>query len=285
MLSLFLAASLAFSPADARISFTAAEGLVTKCTPRDPGTVGAQIAANYILDTASAAGADVRRDRFSAPTPKGERKFTNLYAEFQSDPESPWIVLVSHYDTKPGAACPGANDGASTSGLLVGLANALSAWRTPRGNVMLIWTDGEECFESYSENDGLFGSKRAAQVLKDRKLNVKAVICLDMLGDRDLDVEIPRNGTPALAKLALYAAKKAGMSDKVRLADCIVTDDHVPFLSAGFKAIDLIDFKYGSTPDANDYWHTPADTMDKVSEDSLLAVGRLVVELLNVLLT
>ena len=284
MISILLAATLTFTPQDANVAYRTAKQLVDTCTPRDAGTPRAKSAANCILDAASIVGADVRRDVFTAATPKGERTFVNLMAEFCSRPDSPWVVIVSHYDTKPGVDCPGANDGASTTGLLVGLANALCDWRTPRGNVMLIWTDGEECMEAYGEQDGLWGSKRAAAVLKQRGIDVKAVICLDMLGDRDLGITIPRNGSPALANIACYAAKKIGEPGLVQTTSEIVKDDHTAFLAAGFKAVDLIDFKYGSAPGLNDFWHTPEDTVDKISVKSLERSGRVVVEMLNVLL-
>ena len=155
MLSLILAAALEFTAQDAKLAFDRAAELVEKCTPRDAGTISGRIAAHRILDAASATGADVRRDMFRARTPTGMKDFTNLYAEFKcGDEDARWVVVISHYDTKPGAGCPGDNDGASTSGLLIGLANAFSNWRKPKGNLMLVWTDGEECMTSYSENDG-----------------------------------------------------------------------------------------------------------------------------------
>ena len=277
-----ISAALVFSPADAKVSYDAAKTLVEKCTPRDAGTTQGRFAVNCILDAASAAGADVRRDAFKAATPMGEKLFTNLYAEFKGeDPEAEWVVLVSHYDTKPGTECPGANDGASTSGLLVGIANAVSAWRERRGNLMLVWTDGEECMLAYGPNDGLWGSRRAAGFLADRNRKVKAVICLDMLGDKDLLITVPRNGTPSLVGVALAAARKAGLSKLVKRGDEIVTDDHVPFMEKGFPAIDMIDFNYG--PD-NSFWHTDKDSMDNISEKSLLSTGRIVAEMLNALL-
>lgn len=284
MVALLLAASLAFSPADAKLAYETASGLVERHTPRDPGTTRGMLAANFILDAASAAGADVRRDVFVAKTPKGERRFTNLVSTFRASSDAPWVVLVSHYDTKPGVNCPGANDGASTSGLLVALAGALRSQRVLHDNVMLIWTDGEECMDAYAEDDGLWGSRHAAKSLKESGAKVKAVICVDMLGDSDLHVSIPRNSSPALSKIALLAAKRAGVADKVSRLDMIVKDDHVPFVEAGFKAIDLIDFEYGSAPGLNDYWHTEKDTMDKVSEASLLVAGKIVAGMLNILL-
>ena len=282
MLATILAAALAFSPQDARLSYEAAKGLVEECTPRDAGTIRGRIAANRILDLASSVGADVRRDVFRAPTPRGEKEFANLYAEFKDGSvTSRWVVVVSHYDTKTGSKCPGANDGASTSGLLVGLANAYANWESPQGNLLLVWTDGEECMESYGENDGLWGGRRAAEYVAAKRLDVRAVICVDMLGDKDLSISIPANGTPALAKIAVHAAERAGYPGLVRSISEMVKDDHVPFLEKGYKAIDLIDFSYG--PD-NAYWHTPQDTMDKISEESLLKSGKIVAEMLNILL-
>ena len=284
MFSALLAASLVFSQADANLAFKTATGLVENHTPRDSGTTRSMLAANYLLDAASAAGADVRRDMFVAKTPKGERRFTNLVASFKRNPDAPWVVLVSHYDTKTGVDCPGANDGASTSGLLVALAGVLYNHRTQNDIVMLIWTDGEECMNAYVEDDGLWGSRHAAKSLKESGVKVKAVICLDMLGDKDLHVSIPKNSSPALSKIALAAAKKAGVADKVSRVDLLVKDDHVPFLEAGFKSIDLIDFEYGSAPGLNDYWHTAKDTPDKISEESLFTAGKLVVGMLDILL-
>ena len=131
MTSLIVAAALAFTPADAAIAYSNAAEIVRDCTPRDPGTVRGGIAAYRILDLASAAGANARLDRFTASTPHGNRRFANVVAEFVANPTCDWAVVVSHYDTKAGVDCPGANDGASTSGLLTGLANAL-ADRIPR---------------------------------------------------------------------------------------------------------------------------------------------------------
>ena len=280
--SLLLAAALAFAPADAHLAYETAKTLVSDYTPRDAGSHRSRLAALHLLDTASAAGADVRRDVFKAQTPKGEKSFTNLYAEFRPvDPEARWVVLVSHYDTKPGVNCPGANDGASTSGLLVGVANAFAGWTERKGNLMLVWTDGEECMARYSENDGFWGSKRAADYLAETGRQVQAVVCLDMLGDKDLSIVVPANGTPALAKIAVHAARRIGQPELVQMTTDLVKDDHVAFLDRGFKAIDLIDFSYG--PD-NAYWHTAEDKIENVSEESLLTSGRLVVEMLNILL-
>jgi len=285
--ALLVSAALVFTEADAGFAYNCASNFVEKCPTRDAGTVGGHLAANWILDTASIAGADVRRDRFKAPMRMAngkvvERTFTNLYAMFKTTPDAPWVVFVSHYDTKPGANCPGANDGASTTGLLISLASALSGrGHDGKANILVVWLDGEECISSYGEDDGFWGSKRAAAELQRRETNVRAVVCLDMLGDRSLNITIPSNGSDSLIKIAKIASKRAGVEVSCIAAE--MKDDHVPFLTAGYSAIDLIDFDYGSASGKNDWWHTPQDTMDKVSRESLLTSGRLVAELINIL--
>lgn len=284
--ALFLAVTLAFSPKDAATTLSVATRFTNENTPRDAGTARGKIAAHWILDQVSAKGHDIRQDVFRARTPKGERSFTNLVCEFRGDPDAPWTVLVSHYDTKPGTGCPGANDGASTTALLMTLADILGAAGRLPGNVMLVWTDAEECMNAfYAEGDGFQGSRHAAERLMQRRLNVRAVICADMLGDRDLRITVPANGSPALTKVALMAAEKASLADgTVVRGELHVKDDHVAFLDRGFKAIALIDFEYGSAPGLNDYWHTPSDTPDKLSAESLERSGRLLVAMLNILL-
>jgi len=285
--ALLVGAAFVFTEADAGFAYDCASNFVATCTPRDAGTIGGHLAANWILDTASRTGADVRRDRFAAPMRFADgriadRTFVNLYAMFKTTPDAPWVVFVSHYDTKPGSNCPGANDGASTTGLLIALASALESRGHASGaNVMLVWLDGEECIMSYGENDGFWGSRRAAAEMRRREMNIRAVVCLDMLGDANLAVTIPSNGTEKLIKIAKVASQRARVP-----VSCIadeVKDDHVAFLEAGYSAVDLIDFDYGSTPGRNDWWHSPQDTMDKLSRASLLKSGCLVAALLNIL--
>lgn len=282
MISILFAAALAFTSQDADFALETAQAFVNECTPRDAGTIRGRIASLWLLDRASMTGADVRRDQFIAKTPAGERQMTNLYAEFKADDTSRWVVLVSHYDTKPKVKCPGANDGASTSALLISLANVLADWRTPRGNVMLVWTDGEECQgDHYTAGDGFQGSCRAVEYLKEKNREVQAVICLDMLGDKDLQISIPANGTPVLAKIACHAARRIGEPTLVKLTEDRVKDDHVAFLAGGYPAIDLIDFEYGPQ---NRWWHTNEDSMDKLSSESLRKSGSLVCAMLEILL-
>lgn len=275
MISLFLAAALSFTAVDAKLAYDSAVELVENCTPRDSGTLASHRAANFILDKVSSLGADAKLDIFKADTPKGVRTFSNVESEFISSLDNEWIVFISHFDTKEGVDCPGANDGASTTGVLIALAGKLFEYKPKNINILLLWTDGEECINYYSHNDGLWGSKYAAKKLKESSRKVRAVICLDMLGDKNLKITIPENVHPGFKKGLLRIAERKRVADKIVSSDNIVTDDHVPFLEAGFRAINLIDFEFGSKRGFNDYWHTPKDTVDKISKESLLFTGSL----------
>ena len=277
------AGPLAFTEADAKAAYAAAAGLVRDCTPRDAGTPGALRAAAWLCRRA---GPRAALDRFRDHVYEDVHTFANVLLEVPGRAaQAPWVILISHFDTAPkaGKGFEGANDGASTSGLLLALADVLRrAPERPRANILLAWTDAEECRIAYMPRDGFQGSKRLLRRVRAAGWKVKAVICLDMLGDRDLNIEIPANSTPALRQEALRAARAAGVADKVSLRDgVVVKDDHSAFYEAGYPALELIDFDYGRARGLNDYWHTPQDTMDKISEASLLASGRLVAELLN----
>ena len=274
-LSLFLvsfqlqANPIEFTEADAHVALAAASNLVERCTPRDAGTMRGRLAANWIL------------------TPDGERTFANVMVEFPgTKTNAAWIVVMSHFDTMPniGEGFQGANDGASTSGLLIALANALRrAGRQPE-SIALVWTDGEECRKAYGPDDGFQGSRRLAETFRARQRQVKAAICVDMLGDKNLNITLPANTTPILKDIALAAATRIGAEKKIVYKDDIVVkDDHSAFLDLGYPSIDLIDFDFGSAPGLNDWWHTPNDTLDKISAESLLLSGRLTAEILNAL--
>ena len=280
------ASVVGFTADDARNAFSTAEAFVRECTPRDAGTIRGRLAANWIMDRVSRTGVDASIDSFRADSPRGMKPFANVVVEFKgTKPNAPWVVLISHFDTPPGIGgrFEGANDGASTTALLIALAGAIRRAGPMPDNIMLLWTDAEECMVSYSENDGLQGAKHALRRFKDRRRAVKAAIGLDMLGDRDLHIQLPQNGTVRLQNAVFEAAKRAGLEGLVSLGKDTVKDDFAVFYDAGCPAVNLIDFNYGSAPGKNDYWHTADDRMDKISEESLLKAGMLVAELLNML--
>jgi len=247
--------------------------------PRHAGTPGAAAAAAYLAERLRAAGLEPLVDTFEDRVPGGTAVFRNVHAELTGR-ERGTIILASHYDTKAGVSddFAGANDSGSSTGLLLALAAHLQARAPHRYDILFAFFDGEECRVRYGPHDGLHGSRRLAQTLvrNNRAAEVAAVIVIDMVGDRDLTLTLPRNGTPRLTTLAFDCARRLGVRDRLSLARGAILDDHVPFLRAGMPAVDLIDFEYGSQPGRNDYWHTPEDTLDKMSPRSLETVGRLV---------
>ena len=187
----------------------------------------------------------------------------NLYLPARAKPVA---LLATHFDTKGGlSGFVGANDGASTTALLLYLA------REDKLPVGYLFLDGEECRTRYSARDGLQGAWHAARL---PELPRVPVVVLDMLGERDYTPALAVNGSPRLNALIRRAAEAA----RVPLgAEGNIVDDHVPFLAEGWQAADVIDFDYA-------HWHTPGDTLDKLSPEALghsLRLIRAIVKLLE----
>ncbi len=258
--------------------------------PRVSGTAGAEKAALYLLERLQALGIEAEVDAFRDPAPGGPVVFRNVLGQIPGA-GSNWVVLASHYDTKHGISpdFAGANDSGSSTGLLLELGRQLQLGRqlpaAPAlpANILLAFLDGEECRVQYGKNDGLHGSRRLARTLVEdgRAKATSAVIVIDMIGDRDLTLTMPRNVNPKLAMAAMRAAAAENARQLCRLVPTAILDDHQPFLDAGMPAVVLIDFEFGSAPGANDYWHTPADSPDKLSAASLQTVGRIVIRMLH----
>ncbi|MBP5320602.1 MAG: M28 family peptidase [Kiritimatiellae bacterium] len=276
------AAPVAFSAANAEAALGYVRSLVEGYTPRDAGTPAAGEAARWLAKTLQEMGVEAAVDSFEDEVPGGKATFHNVIGTLRGTGEG-WVVLLSHFDTKAGIAegFQGANDGGSSTGLLLELAKVLRAAGPRRLNLHFGFMDGEECRVAYRDTDGFHGSRRFARQLRQANKTIRAVILMDMVGDRDLKLTLPRNGSGPLRVLALQAADTVGERAKIGLFDGTVFDDHQAFLEEGFPAVDLIDFDYGSVPGLNDYWHTPADTLDKLSPDSLLSTGKIVLEMIR----
>ena len=250
--------------------------------PRDAGTPGAERAATYLAERLHALGVAAEIQEFREPSPLGpETVFRNVLGRIPGRTDR-IVLLGSHYDTKAGIPdFVGANDSGSSTGLLLELARAFAAGAPPEMEIRFAFFDGEESQIEYGPADGFHGSRLLARTMAaDGSLsNVVAMILLDMVGDRDLTLTIPRNCTPGLVSLAFAAARTEGVRERFQLYPYNVGDDHVAFFERGVPAINFIDFEYGSAPGLNDYWHTPADTLDKLSAESLDLVGRVVARL------
>ncbi len=238
-------------------------------SPHVSGTAELAETAEWIAEEAAKnPAAEVAFMKFREKTPAGETGFCNVTAEIPGRSKK-FVIVGTHFDTKYFNAFPftGANDGASGTGALLAMIRALEGITPPVG-IRFVFFDGEEARVAYGANDGLHGSRHAAeQWEKDGSLkDCLAMILLDMIGDRELCITLPADTPPRLRKLAKESAKETGRGGCISDYPFDILDDHIPFARKGIPAIDLIDFQYGP---GNSYWHTPEDTMDKISKESL----------------
>lgn len=219
-------------------------------------------------------GWETQRQTFSDRTPRGPQTFVNLRARFSG--EDTWerpvrAVVGSHYDTKFFAASEfvGANDGASGNALMLELARIFARQPELARRMELVFFDGEEAWRSYAPDDGLHGSRFYAGWL--RKLPAasrpRVGIIFDMVGDPDLRIGFPTNSSPRLQALAMQAAESLGTAEHFGRHPGEILDDHVPLAQAGLEVLNFIDLDFPA-------WHTPRDTMEQVSAESLEVVGR-----------
>jgi Zn-dependent M28 family amino/carboxypeptidase len=203
--------------------------------------------------------------------------------------------LASHYDTNyplRNTSYVGANDGASSSGLLLEMANQLRGKQRDGYSVWLVWDDAEEAMkpdgsgglpkEMPFEEDSLYGITHLAENWQaDGTLKkVKAFLLADMIGDADLNIERDSNSTPWVENVVYEAATRLGYQSHFFGRELEVSDDHLPFVKRGVPSADLIDFNYGY----NDvFWHTTQDTLDKLSPKSLQIVGSVLLETIRIL--
>jgi len=202
--------------------------------------------------------------------PNGDYTIQNVVAKRGSG--VPWIIIGAHYDTrfyadqdpdtsKHTEPVPGANDGASGVAVLLELARVLP--KDLSGEVWLVFFDAED--NGRIPNwDWIMGS---TAFVSDLTEDPDAVVITDMIGDAEQNIYMERNSDRELSQEIWGVAESLGYGDRfIASSGYSMLDDHTPFLRAGIPAVDIIDFDYP-------YWHTVADTLDKVSPDSLKTVG------------
>ena len=240
--------------------------------PRIPGS---DAHAQFIAQAASIleeSGWSVK----STPERYRGKTVQNIVADRGTDTGSgKWIVIGAHFDSRIQAdqekhqadrrlPVPAANDGASGAAVLLGLAKTLPKLENQR--VTLAFFDAEDQGNLMGWPDWCLGSQLLAEQYGSLERKPDAVIVIDMIGDADLNIYRERNSDKQLTDELFTIAKKLGYSKKfINQEKYAMTDDHVPFLNQGIPAADLIDFDYP-------WWHTLGDTADKVSEESLQAV-------------
>ena len=231
----------------------------------------------------------LEEDTFIANTPIGPVNMRNFIVRFPGKKDGV-IVLATHYETNywlKNINFVGANDGGATTGLLLALADRfreeIARSKQLAGySVWLVFFDGEEAIQSWSQSDSTYGSRHlAAKWAGDGTLKrIKAFLLTDMIGDKDLDIQRETNSTDWLVSLVRQAARKSGYEKYFFQRDEAVEDDHLPFVNRGVPSIDIIDLDYG--PD-NSYHHTAQDTLDKVSAHSLTIDGEVILETIRLI--
>jgi glutaminyl-peptide cyclotransferase len=240
--------------------------------PRPSGTPANLKNRDYIKAQMAALGIKVTEQPFEGATPLGAVKMVNLIATIPG--KSPdRIVLASHFDTKlfRDLRFVGASDGASSTAALIEIGRVLKTRKELPFTYELLFLDGEEAVIEWQGNDNTYGSRyyveagRKSGSLK----SIRALILLDMIGDRNLTIRRESNSTRWLTDIVWGVAKKlkqpAFMDEETT-----VEDDHIPFLKAGVASLDIIDLDYQQ-------WHTAQDTLDAVAARSLQIVGDVLV--------
>lgn len=253
--------------------------------PRPAGSPQLRQTRAYITRQLAEMGLTVQDQPFVAATPAGNVEMVNLIVRLPGRrPDK--ILLTGHYDTKieRSFVFVGASDGASSGAILIELARALKS--QPHEFIYeFVWFDGEEAVcDGWDEcgkpgsPDNTYGSRYYVQAAQKANAigSLKTMILFDMIGARDLKIRRETDfSTPWLMDLVWTAAKRLRHDDAFISADGPVGgDDHLPFAKAGVPSIDIIDLQ--------DYpqWHTPADDLDHVSQQSLQVVAEVVLEAL-----
>ncbi|CAG0996311.1 partial Aminopeptidase YwaD, partial [Anaerolineae bacterium] len=187
----------------------------------------------------------------------------------------------------------GANDAASSASVLLEMAEMVNDHYeiTENNQIWLVFFDAEDNGRIPGW-DWILGSRYMATHLDQLGVtpeDFNLMILFDMVGEADIDREYigldmvtekvgqkfyyernSINNAPEYTAALWQLAAELGFADQfVAEPRYTITDDHLPFIEQGIPAVDIIDFDYP-------YWHTTADTLDKLSAISLDRVGSVV---------
>jgi len=244
--------------------------------PRPAGSPALAKCRDYIEAQLKAIKVSYREQTFDAMTPAGTIRMTNVIATIPGRrPDR--LVIATHYDTKRFAEFKflGASDAASSTAAALELGRVLTS-RANEYTIELLFLDGEEAVNTeWRDPDNTYGSKYYVQVAQQAGTlaSLKALILLDMVGDRDLDIRPDTNSAPWLNQIVWSSAARLGYASTFIPQPFTVEDDHLPFVEARVASIDIIDLDYPQ-------WHTAQDDLDHVSARSLQIVGDVVLDAL-----
>jgi peptidase M28-like protein len=242
--------------------------------PRPSGSPAIVQLQNFLESELKSYGCAVESDKFNSDTPAGRISMENLLVKIPG--ERPGVILLAtHYDTKRLANFVGADDGGSSTAVMLELARNLCG-KKGRYAVWIAFFDGEEAVRpQWEDPDNRYGSRQmAAQFAASGDLKkIRAMLLADIVGGRNLRIQREPDSTTELTDLIWSVAARLGYSNIFVNEEYAVTDDHGSFLKRGVPAVDVIALNA-----AADYWHTPQDAMDKISARSLAIVGHVFLE-------
>ena len=241
---------------------------VVSIGPRPAGSPAIEQTRKYIKDQLAIVGLKAVDQAWDDETPLGKVHMVNLIVTIPGASRSR-LAITGHYDTKlfREFLFVGASDAGSSTAFLLEMARVLKT-RKNRLTIDLVFLDGEEAVIDWRGNDHTYGSRHYVEAARrDGSLaTLKAMVLIDMIGDRDLGIRRDSNSTPWLTDIIWQTAAKMKLSNYFLPATTTVEDDHLPFLAAGVPSVDIIDLDYEA-------WHTRRDTLDAVSARSLQVVG------------
>ena len=248
--------------------------------PHSAGTDGNKRVQQYIIGKLQSFGCMVDEEPFSSGTPIGTVAMKNIVAKAPG--ASPDILLfTTHYDSKLLPNFVGADDGGSSTGVMLEFARLVCQ----RKNALTVWIaffDGEEAFNpDWQDPDNTYGSREMAarMALSGDLKRIKAFLLADLVGSYGLRLRRESYSTPWLTDLVWNTAKGLGYGNIFVSAEAPIEDDHQSFLKRKVPAVDLVRCCNDEIP----YWHTSADTLDKIDPRSLAAVGHVLIATLPVL--
>jgi hypothetical protein len=246
--------------------------------PRSPGSPAIAKLQDYLETELKSYGCAVETDSFSADTPDGRVPMINILVKIPG--EKPGIILLgTHYDTKKMDNFVGADDAGSSTGVMLELARLLCKQPPGKYAVWIAFFDAEEAFNlQWKDPDHTYGSRQmAAKMAQSGDLpKIKAFILADLVGGRTPHFRRDSGSTKWLTDLVWSVAAKLGYGN-IFLNEPfdIGGDDHISFTQRNVPAVDIIDL------DAEHdvpYWHTPQDTLDKISPKTLAIAGHTILE-------
>ncbi|HKV37702.1 MAG TPA: M28 family peptidase [Blastocatellia bacterium] len=248
--------------------------------PHPAGSEANRKVQGFIELELNAIGLEFVEDKFIAETPHGKVPMMNIIAQLPGEKQDT-VLISGHYDTAPVAGFVGANDGGSSTAAVLEMARVLARTK-PAYTLWFVFFDGEEAVVDWSAMDGAdntYGSRHLAEKLADFSATrrVRAMVLVDMIGDKDLDIQRDNDSTPWMVDTIWDTARRIGSGKYFLGNETQMDDDHTPFRRAGVPVVDIIDFDYG--PD-NSYWHTVEDSLDKVSGESIKIVSDVVLNAL-----